>query len=93
MAISLRLTKDLEKKLNRAAVRSGLSKSAFVRRCLEKELTAKPLRPSAYELGKDLFGKYSSGRSDLSTNSEQVVRELIHAKARRNRHRSGGSSV
>lgn len=93
MVISLRLTGDLEKKLKQAAARAGLTKSAFLRKCLENELTSDQSRPSAYELGKDLFGKYSSGRSDLSENAEQIVREKIHAKARRNRYRSTGGSV
>ena len=39
--------------------------------------------PSAFELGKHLFGKYGSGRSGLSENAEQILREKLRAKHRR----------
>ena len=83
MAISLRLSKSLERALVRAARAQGLSKSEFVRQCLQRQLAEKAERPTLYEAGKHLFGKYGSGRSDLATNSEQIVRELIRAKNRR----------
>jgi predicted DNA-binding protein len=40
MAISLRLSKQLEKRLEVASQLAGVSKSEYVRRCLEKELEA-----------------------------------------------------
>jgi hypothetical protein len=83
MTISLRLSKKLETALAQAARLAGVSKSEFVRRCLEKELTAEQSRPSAYELGKDLFGKVGSGRGDLARNAEKILRQMFHAKARR----------
>jgi hypothetical protein len=46
--------------------RVGLSD--FVREAIAEKLEREPAqRPSAYDLGKDLFGKYGSGRDDLST--------------------------
>ena len=94
MAISLRLTKAKELALTRAAQRAGVSKSEFVRQCLDEKLgkTEDP-RPTAFELGKDLFGKYASGRSDLSERAEEIVREKIHAKHRSNRHRTDRRAV
>lgn len=83
MTISLRLDEKLAKQLAAAAHQEGVSKSEFVRRCLEASLADRQTRPSAWELGKDLFGRYNSGRSDLSVRSEEIVRERIHAKARR----------
>ena len=35
---------------------------------------------SAYELGSELFGKYSSGRDDLSTTYKQKLKDKINAK-------------
>ena len=93
MAVSLRLAKTEEQALARAARRAGISKSQYLRQCLTARLEAEKHHSWAYELGKDLFGKYESGRSDLSVNSEKIVREKIHAKARRNRLRTGGGSV
>jgi hypothetical protein len=83
VAISLRLTKAKELALERAARRAGVSKSEFLRQCLDEKLERIAKPSSAYELGKDLFGGVLSGRSDLAANAKQIVREKIHAKARR----------
>jgi hypothetical protein len=88
MALSLRLSKQLDDALDVAARLQGVSKSEFVRQLLEERLAKEISSPSAYELGKHLFGLAKSGRTDLVANSEQIVREKIHAKARRNRHGS-----
>jgi hypothetical protein len=39
---------------------------------LDREATG---QPSAYELGKNVFGKYGSGRDDLSTNRKAILGE------------------
>jgi len=91
--VSLRLSKQLEQWLSRAARMAGVSKSAFVRQCIEDRKQSDESRPTAYELGKDLFGKYGSGRTDLARNAKKIVREKIHAKARRNRLRAGGETL
>ena len=93
MAISLRLNKALEQQLERAARFAGVSKSEFLRRCLEKELQSEENRPSAYELGKDLFGGVGSGRGDLARNSERIVKGIIREKARRRRYGTTGRAV
>jgi RHH-type transcriptional regulator, rel operon repressor / antitoxin RelB len=82
MAISLRLSRKLEEALALAARGAGISKSEFVRRCLEQRLEGER-RPSFYEAGKDLFGRYSSGRNELARNSKRIVKEIIRAKNRR----------
>jgi hypothetical protein len=83
MAVSLRLTKAEERALERSARRAGVSKSKYLRQCLAARLKAEQAQSSAYELGKDLFGGDPSGRRDLVTNAEKIVREKIHAKTRR----------
>ena len=93
MSISLRLEKELEKRLERAARLAGLSKSEYVRRCLEKELAADENRPSAYELAKDLIPDKGSGRGDLALNAEKIVKEIIREKANRRRFRAPGGAV
>mgnify|MGYP002624459104 CR=1 FL=1 len=84
--LSIRLLPDLNEQLRLAAAADGITKSEYVRRTLEKQLAEQPLDRAelAWEMGKDLFGKYSSGRSDLSERCEEVVREDFDAK-RRNR--------
>ena len=83
MAISVRLTKAEEAALERSARRAGVTKSEYLRQCLAARLQAEKAQSSAYELGKDLFGGDPSGRQDLVANAKRIVREKIHAKARR----------
>jgi len=83
MTISLRIDKELERQLNTAAKARGIAKSELVRECIREQLTNGKPKPSAYELGKDLFGKYSSGRSDLSSRRKEILAEIFDEKHRR----------
>jgi len=93
MAISLRLDKQLEERLELASDLAGISKSEYVRRCLEQALTMEENRPSAYELAKDLIPATGSGRGNLARDSEKIVKEIIREKASRRRFRSPGGAV
>jgi hypothetical protein len=83
MAISVRLEKELERALTALARREGVTRSDLLRQCLREFLARKRLGKSAWEIGKDLFGKVGSGRSDLSSRRKAIVREKIRAKNRR----------
>ncbi len=93
MAISLRLNKQLEQQLTSAAKDAGVSKSEFVRRCVQTALEEGKTRPSPYELAKDLIPPTGSGKGDLAKNAEKYVKEIIRAKANRRRYRSLGRTV
>jgi RHH-type transcriptional regulator, rel operon repressor / antitoxin RelB len=80
MTITIRLDDQMDHAVTAAARAIGVSKSEFVRQCLRERLDQEASLPSAWELGKELFGKYSSDRSDLSRNAKQVAREKIHAR-------------
>lgn len=43
-------------------------------------LQSKNNQKSSYEMGKDLFGKYSSGKTDLFNTYKQKLKDKIHAK-------------
>ena len=83
MSVTIRLPVPLEKELARAASRKRVSKSQLIRDCLQAFLNAESDEPLAWELGKDLFGKVGSGRSDLSRNRKQIVRDKLNARHRR----------
>ena len=83
MSVTIRLPLPLEKELARAASRKRVSKSQLIRDCLQAFLNAESDEPLAWELGKDLFGKVGSGRSDLSRNRKQIVRDKLNARHRR----------
>lgn len=97
MTVSLRLNDELARKLDSAAAAAGVSKSEFLRRCLTDRLEeVEPERPSAWELGKDLFGCCASETGDLSVRAEEIVREKVHAKyaaQRRRRHGTDGGPL
>jgi RHH-type transcriptional regulator, rel operon repressor / antitoxin RelB len=88
MTVSLRLDDELAARLNRAAAAAGVSKSEYIRQCLNSQLEeGREQELSAYELGKDLFGCYSSGDGTLSERVHEVVREQIDAKYAKRRGR------
>ena len=93
MAFSLRLSKRLEQRLEQAALSAGLSKSGYLRRCLEKELQSAKEKPSPFELAKNLIPRVGSGRGDLAANSEKYVKDIIREKARRRRYGAAGRAV
>lgn len=83
MTISIRLDARLEREVERVAEQAGISKSELVRRSLVKYLAEHHERPSAWELGKDLFGRVGGGRPDLSTNRKKILGEILRAKQNR----------
>lgn len=82
MTISLRLDANLSSKLAAVAKAKGVSKSALIRECLDQYLNGEEPKPSAWELGKHLFGRYHSGKGDLSIRAGEIFRERLHARRR-----------
>ena len=77
--ITLRLDSELEKNINNIAHQMGITKSELIR----KSITAfieKIEQPSPWELGNNIFGKYASGKDNLSTDRKMIVKEKIKAK-------------
>lgn len=83
MSLSIRLEKSLEEALRRRLQLDGMSLSDFIREAIREKLTKDDKKPSPYELGQHLFGRYGSGRDDLSTNRKALLREKLNAKHRR----------
>lgn len=77
--MTLRIDEDLEKKIERASINLGISKSELLRRSVQ-EFIAGMSKPDPWDVGKDLFGKYRSGRHDLSTNRKTIIRDLLSRK-------------
>lgn len=83
MTISLRIDKRMAESLSLAAKARGVSKSELIRQCLADYLDEASNRPTAWELGKELFGKVGSGRGDLARRRKQIFREKLNAKSDR----------
>jgi hypothetical protein len=83
MAITVRIDESTEAKLRRVLKEQGGSLSDFVRAAIAEKLDREAKKPTPHELGEHVFGRFGSGRDDLATNSEQVLREMFRAKRRR----------
>ena len=77
---SIRLTRELEEKLEQMARDQHKTKSEIIKSALENYLEHYDRMKSAYDLGKDLFGKYGSGMSNLSREYKGLLRKKILEK-------------
>ena len=84
MTITIRLPEELEDELRARLETQSMGLSDFVREAITEKLEREHMeKPSAYELGKHLFGRHGSGRDDLSTNRKKILGEILRAKHRR----------
>ena len=77
--ITLRLDDNLEQQVNNTAKNLGLTKSELIRKSITDYLH-KLKQPDAWAIGEDLFGNYSSGQSNLSSDRKELVKNIIKAK-------------
>jgi plasmid stability protein len=80
MTMTVKLDATLEAQLRERSVALGRSASALIRDALHSYLAqTTPPAPSAFELGRGLFGKYS-GPSDLASNRKAVLADIWENK-------------
>jgi len=77
--ITLRLDPELEQIINNTAKNLGLTKSELIRKSIHDYL-GKLDKPNAWDVGEGLFGKYSSGLNNLSSDRKRLVRDKIRTK-------------
>ena len=77
--ITLRLDPDLEHAITNTATNLGLTKSDLIRKSI-LEYLRKLGKQNAWEAGQDLFGKYSSGYHNLSSDRKKNFKDKIRAK-------------
>ena len=84
MTITVRLPGELEATLRARLKGDGKAVSEFVREAIAEKMQreGKP-KPSAYELGRHVFGIYGSGGPDASTKRKELIREIVRAKHHR----------
>lgn len=80
MILTIKLNRKLEQALALRSAESGIPISVVVRTALAEYLARRPA--SAYELGKDLFGRYGGGDGKLSVQRRERFVELVDAKRR-----------
>ena len=77
--ITLRLDPNLEQAVASTAKNLGLTKSDLIRKSILDYL-GKIGKQNAWDAGNDLFGKYSSGHQNLSTDRKVILKSRIKAK-------------
>jgi RHH-type rel operon transcriptional repressor/antitoxin RelB len=78
--ITLRVDKKLEETLKKTAKAKGLTKSEIVRQSLVEYLSSHS-QNNPHKIGEGVFGKYGSGKGNLSTDSEKILRGKLCGKA------------
>ncbi len=80
--LSVRLNKELEQQLNLIAKEMSISKSQIIKESLKLyfNMLNETKSKTPYSVGKELFGKYSSGKKDLSVTYKQRLKEKLNAK-------------
>jgi len=77
--LTLRLDEDLEHKIDVASERLGITKSELIRRSVQTFINGIS-KPSPWEVGCELFGKFDSGVGTLSSNRKEIVRQALARK-------------
>ncbi len=75
---TVRLPDDIERKLATLSRAKKKSKSELIKEALEQFLHNEGNEKDSYELGKDYFGQYGSGKGDLSINYKRLLKEKIN---------------
>ena len=78
--ITLRLSPTLEKTVQKTADAFGITKSELVRESIMNYLENLK-KPSAWDLGADLFGQYGSQDGNRSKNRKSLIREKIQKRS------------
>lgn len=79
LMITLRLDSKLENTINVVAHQLGVSKSELIRKSII-EFIDKLDKPTPWELGGDVFGRYASEQNNLSKDRKSLLKEKIKAK-------------
>jgi Arc/MetJ-type ribon-helix-helix transcriptional regulator len=80
MTITVRLDDDLERSLDAACAKAGVTRSDFIRERLREVLDSYRVKPTAHELGRDLFGRHGSGKGDLAVKHREHLADILRAQ-------------
>ncbi len=78
--ISVRLPSDFSDKLEIISKNENKTKSEIIKQALKMYFDNYEKNNSAYESGKDLFGKYGSNKSNLSKDYKKILRDKLNEK-------------
>ncbi|MBA1337194.1 MAG: hypothetical protein HPY66_3630 [Firmicutes bacterium] len=78
--ISVRLSKELEDKIDLLSRQENVTKSDIIKEALEKYFIDHEKKLNPYDLGEEFFGRHGSGKGNLSETYKKKVREKINEK-------------
>ncbi|TYQ15693.1 UNVERIFIED_CONTAM: ribbon-helix-helix CopG family protein [Acetivibrio alkalicellulosi] len=78
--ISVRLSKELEEKIDLISKQENISKTDILKEAIKEYIIVHEKKQNPYDLGEDLFGKHGSEKGDLSQSYKKKVREKINEK-------------
>jgi plasmid stability protein len=75
MTMTVKLDESLERSLRKRSAENGLSASVLIREALRTYLNqTEPPAPSAFVLGKDLFGRYGGASALASDRKAELIK-------------------
>ncbi|MDR1997766.1 MAG: ribbon-helix-helix domain-containing protein [Candidatus Margulisbacteria bacterium] len=77
---TVRLPQEIEHKLAVVSRTKHKSKSDLIREALDIFFYREESALDSYELGKAYFGRYGSGRGELSREYKEILKRKLHAK-------------
>ncbi len=77
--ITLRLEPNLEHHVQHTANILGITTSELIHQSIS-EYISKVSKPTPWELGKNYFGKYSSGKGNLSKDRKELLKLKLREK-------------
>jgi len=82
MTLTVRLPDRVEQELAEYCVKNRVTKSEAVKRALMDLLDVNASKPSAYDLGKDLFGAHTDAGpvEDIARHTKRLLREHFRGK-------------
>ncbi|HYS84453.1 MAG TPA: hypothetical protein VEN78_05570 [Bradyrhizobium sp.] len=82
MPLTVRLPGRVERELAEYCVKRRITKCEAVKQALMEFLSANTGKPSAYDLGKDLFGPHTDAAptEDIARHSGRLLREYFRGK-------------
>jgi len=75
---SVRLDDELDKKIRALSKKTKATKSEIVREALTEYLETREAEDKPFDLGQDLFGRFGSGKGDLSTTYKKRIKEKLN---------------
>ncbi len=80
MPISVRLDVELEQAMRRYLSHHQVATSEFIRDAIREKLDREAREPGAYQLGRELFGRYASGDDDRSINRKALLKQRLRER-------------